>query len=87
MDRLWLDNDSIGPVLYGSKDVVSLLIVILWLSRFMWQVISEITHKRSECCVVLTTHSMEECEVRGAHITLKYHVLQDVMTFLTEAGG
>lgn len=30
--------------------------------RFMWQVISDITTKRGECCVILTTHSMEECE-------------------------
>lgn len=26
--------------------------------RFMWQVISDITTKRQECCVILTTHSM-----------------------------
>jgi ABC-type microcin C transport system duplicated ATPase subunit YejF len=26
--------------------------------RFMWQVISDITTKRGECCVILTTHSM-----------------------------
>jgi ABC-type multidrug transport system ATPase subunit len=30
--------------------------------RFMWKVISDITTKRGECCVILTTHSMEECE-------------------------
>lgn len=30
--------------------------------RFMWQVISDITTKRGECCIILTTHSMEECE-------------------------
>jgi ATP-binding cassette subfamily A (ABC1) protein 3 len=26
--------------------------------RFMWQVISDITTKRGQCCVILTTHSM-----------------------------
>jgi hypothetical protein len=26
--------------------------------RFMWEVISNITTKRGECCVILTTHSM-----------------------------
>lgn len=30
--------------------------------RFMWQVISDITTKRGECCVILVSHSMEECE-------------------------
>ena len=30
--------------------------------RFMWQIISDISTKRGECSIVLTTHSMEECE-------------------------
>jgi hypothetical protein len=27
------------------------------------RVISDISTRKGECCVVLTTHSMEECEV------------------------
>ncbi len=38
--------------------------------RFMWQVISDITTKRGECCVVLTTHSMEECEALCTRIAI-----------------
>ncbi len=30
--------------------------------RFMWQVISDIVTKREKCSLILTTHSMEECE-------------------------
>mmetsp|Transcript_30098 Transcript_30098/g.30579 ORF Transcript_30098/g.30579 Transcript_30098/m.30579 type:complete len:1840 (-) Transcript_30098:237-5756(-) len=30
--------------------------------RFMWDVISDIVTKREKCCLILTTHSMEECE-------------------------
>ena len=30
--------------------------------RFMWDIIVDICTKREECCVLLTTHSMEECE-------------------------
>ena len=30
--------------------------------RFMWDVISDIVTKREKCSVILTTHSMEECE-------------------------
>jgi len=30
--------------------------------RFMWKIISDISTKKGECSIVLTTHSMEECE-------------------------
>mmetsp|Transcript_10158 Transcript_10158/g.13971 ORF Transcript_10158/g.13971 Transcript_10158/m.13971 type:complete len:252 (+) Transcript_10158:4785-5540(+) len=30
--------------------------------RFMWKVISDIVTKREKCSLILTTHSMEECE-------------------------
>eukprot|EP01038_Epipyxis_sp_PR26KG_P008312 gene8312-11246_t len=30
--------------------------------RFMWDVISDIVTKREKCSIILTTHSMEECE-------------------------
>jgi ATP-binding cassette subfamily A (ABC1) protein 3 len=30
--------------------------------RFMWDVISDIVTKRAKCSLILTTHSMEECE-------------------------
>jgi ABC-type sugar transport system ATPase subunit len=30
--------------------------------RFMWDVISDIVTKRESCSLILTTHSMEECE-------------------------
>jgi ATP-binding cassette subfamily A (ABC1) protein 1 len=30
--------------------------------RFMWAVISDIVTKREKCSLILTTHSMEECE-------------------------
>ncbi len=30
--------------------------------RFMWDVITDIVTKREKCSVILTTHSMEECE-------------------------
>jgi ABC-type multidrug transport system ATPase subunit len=30
--------------------------------RFMWDVIAKISSQDSQCAVVLTTHSMEECE-------------------------
>jgi ATP-binding cassette subfamily A (ABC1) protein 1 len=30
--------------------------------RFMWEVISDIVTKREQCSLILTTHSMEECE-------------------------
>ena len=30
--------------------------------RFMWEVITDIVTKREKCSVILTTHSMEECE-------------------------
>lgn len=30
--------------------------------RFMWEVISDIVIKREKCSLILTTHSMEECE-------------------------
>lgn len=30
--------------------------------RFMWDVISDIVTEREKCCLILTTHSMEECE-------------------------
>jgi len=30
--------------------------------RFMWRVISDIVTKREKCSLILTTHSMEECE-------------------------
>jgi len=30
--------------------------------RFMWQVITDIVTKREKCSLILTTHSMEECE-------------------------
>merc|ERR1711871_1199648 len=30
--------------------------------RFMWDVISDIVTKREKCSLILTTHSMEECE-------------------------
>ena len=30
--------------------------------RFMWNVISRVATKRKECSIILTTHSMEECE-------------------------
>lgn len=30
--------------------------------RFMWDVITEIVTKREKCSLILTTHSMEECE-------------------------
>ena len=30
--------------------------------RFMWDIISDIVTKREKCCLILTTHSMEEAE-------------------------
>ena len=30
--------------------------------RFMWDVISDMVNRRVKCSVILTTHSMEECE-------------------------
>lgn len=30
--------------------------------RFMWEIISDIVTKREKCSLILTTHSMEECE-------------------------
>jgi energy-coupling factor transporter ATP-binding protein EcfA2 len=30
--------------------------------RFMWQIITDIVTKREKCSMILTTHSMEECE-------------------------
>ena len=30
--------------------------------RFMWNVITDIVTKREKCSLILTTHSMEECE-------------------------
>lgn len=30
--------------------------------RFMWQIITDIVTKREKCSLILTTHSMEECE-------------------------
>ena len=30
--------------------------------RFMWDVISRISTRDAQCSVILTTHSMEECE-------------------------
>merc|ERR1719247_674149 len=30
--------------------------------RFMWEVITDIVTKREKCSIILTTHSMEECE-------------------------
>ena len=30
--------------------------------RFMWRVIYDIVTKREKCSLILTTHSMEECE-------------------------
>ncbi|CAM9396747.1 unnamed protein product [Discosporangium mesarthrocarpum] len=36
--------------------------------RFMWEVISRMTAKDKECCVVLTTHSMEEAEALSNRI-------------------
>ena len=30
--------------------------------RFMWNVIARVATKRKECSIILTTHSMEECE-------------------------
>jgi ATP-binding cassette subfamily A (ABC1) protein 3 len=38
--------------------------------RFMWDVISEITQTRKQATVVLTTHSMEECEALCNKITI-----------------
>ncbi|CAM9172381.1 unnamed protein product [Choristocarpus tenellus] len=36
--------------------------------RFMWEVISRITAKDRDCCVILTTHSMEEAEALSNQI-------------------
>ena len=30
--------------------------------RYMWEIISDIVTKREKCSLILTTHSMEECE-------------------------
>ena len=30
--------------------------------RFMWKIITDIVTKREKCSLILTTHSMEECE-------------------------
>ena len=30
--------------------------------RFMWDVIARISSQEAQCSVILTTHSMEECE-------------------------
>merc|ERR1719199_1564909 len=38
--------------------------------RFMWNVIAEITQTRKQATVVLTTHSMEECEALCNKITI-----------------
>jgi ATP-binding cassette subfamily A (ABC1) protein 1 len=36
--------------------------------RFMWNVISRIATKRKECSIILTTHSMEECEALCSNV-------------------
>jgi ATP-binding cassette, subfamily A (ABC1), member 3 len=36
--------------------------------RFMWEIISDIVTKREKCSVILTTHSMEECEALCSRI-------------------
>lgn len=36
--------------------------------RFMWKVISDIVNKKENCSVILTTHSMEECEALCSRI-------------------
>lgn len=36
--------------------------------RFMWRVISDIVNKKENCSVILTTHSMEECEALCSRI-------------------
>eukprot|EP01041_Mallomonas_annulata_P008266 gene8266-17008_t len=38
--------------------------------RFMWEVISDIVTKREKCSLVLTTHSMEECEALCTRISI-----------------
>merc|ERR1719446_1236889 len=38
--------------------------------RFMWNVIAEIANTRKQATVVLTTHSMEECEALCNKITI-----------------
>ncbi len=36
--------------------------------RFMWNVISRVATKRKECSIILTTHSMEECEALCSNV-------------------
>ena len=38
--------------------------------RFMWDIISDIVTKREKCCLILTTHSMEEAEALCARIAI-----------------
>jgi len=38
--------------------------------RFMWRVISDVVTKREQCSLILTTHSMEECEALCTRISI-----------------
>lgn len=38
--------------------------------RFMWRVISDVVTKREQCSLILTTHSMEECEALCTRIAI-----------------
>ena len=51
--------------------------------RFMWEIISDIVTKREKCSVILTTHSMEECEAlctrMGIMVTTPLQVLPPLL--------
>jgi ABC-type multidrug transport system ATPase subunit len=41
--------------------------------RFLWGVISRICVQRAECCVVLTSHVMEEVEALCTRVGIMSH--------------
>ena len=47
--------------------------------RFMWQVITNIVTKRDTCSMILTTHSMEECEALCTRFATELYARQTGM--------
>jgi len=39
--------------------------------RFMWDIISKISTIRKQCSILLTTHSMEECEALSTKMAIQ----------------
>ena len=48
--------------------------------RFMWRVISDIVTKREKCSLILTTHSMEECEALCTRIGIMVSFLFQLLS-------